>query len=211
MTENEYIKQNIEYPKLIFLAANIQYDIEPDDLQDWRTFENTYIHKMRDGQDHRVVAVLAALIVETAIDKTLTAWLPLYNATLLERSDFTHSMKEALLKALLIAPPIYCEASGIVRKIRNEFAHNIHIENLNQLANSKPGLIVKLNAIIPKICSGYESQGRIDQDLAVLASMTASGLFMMNKQIGSLRTKLADKDLIKFIFTIWDKIAQKRE
>jgi hypothetical protein len=90
--------------------------------------------------DDRLLAIVTALIVEDRIDAALSSFLPRY-AKLADQTDFTFSTKIALCEALAQIPPAILRAATIIRKIRNEFAHNLDITSFTGI---KPALIGEL-------------------------------------------------------------------
>ncbi|BAC92125.1 DUF4145 domain-containing protein [Gloeobacter violaceus] len=79
--------------------------------------------KLQGLQDHRLLAIVTALVVEDRIDKILEAFLPKYSK--LKENDFAFSAKVNLLESLNFVPPRLTTAAHCLRKIRNEFAHNL--------------------------------------------------------------------------------------
>ena len=82
--------------------------------------------------DHRLLAVITALVVENRVDRINAAFLPQYTR-LIENSDFVFSTKIALLEALNFVPLYITMSAHCLRRIRNEFAHNLERETLNDL------------------------------------------------------------------------------
>ena len=83
-------------------------------------------------EDDRLLAIVTALIVEDRIDAALRSFLPRYTR-LTEKSEFTFSLKIALLEGLGMIPSKLLNAATLVRKIRNEFAHDLEIQSFTQL------------------------------------------------------------------------------
>ena len=82
--------------------------------------------------DDRLLAIVTALIVEDRIDAALGSFLPKYQK-LAESTDFTFSMKIALCEALGQIPSSILTAATIIRKFRNEFAHNLGITSFGEI------------------------------------------------------------------------------
>ncbi|MEH1844422.1 MAG: DUF4145 domain-containing protein [Nostoc sp.] len=80
--------------------------------------------KVEGMNDHRLLAIITALLIETRLDNLLGLFLPRYSK-LLNASNFTFSMKINLLEALNFVPPSITTAAHCLRKIRNEFAHDL--------------------------------------------------------------------------------------
>jgi hypothetical protein len=74
--------------------------------------------------DDRLIAVVGALLVERATDDLLGSIMPSYKA-LKSRREVTHSIKIEILRALALVPTSILGHADLVRKIRNDFAHDI--------------------------------------------------------------------------------------
>lgn len=88
--------------------------------------------KLKDTRDERSLVLLSSLISEFLIDKLLNTVLPDYKR-IQENRDFSHSMKEDLLFSTKLIPNHIIECSKVIRKIRNEFAHNLDIDSLEKI------------------------------------------------------------------------------
>ncbi len=84
--------------------------------------------------DHRLLAVVTALLIENRLDKILKLLLPKYSK-LTDQTAFTFSMKIRMLEAFNLIPQQLLEAAHILRKIRNEFAHNLEITTFDQIGS----------------------------------------------------------------------------
>ncbi|MEH2419750.1 MAG: DUF4145 domain-containing protein [Nostoc sp.] len=81
-------------------------------------------NKVEGVNEHRLLAIITALLIETRLDNLLGLFLPRYSK-LLNASNFTFSMKINLLEALNFVPPSITTSAHCLRKIRNEFAHDL--------------------------------------------------------------------------------------
>src|ERR1043166_9666104 len=63
-----------------------------------------FFSKTADLKDDRLLAIVTALIVEDRVDAALQSFLPRY-ARLTSASDFTFSMKIALMESFAFIPP----------------------------------------------------------------------------------------------------------
>lgn len=103
--------------------------------------------------DDRLIAIVTALLVEGRIDRLLGTFLPRYSR-LTEATDFTFSMKINLLESLALIPPTITKAAHCLRKIRNEFAHDLDKINLENLPNK---IINPLKTLRDEIYRGKEA------------------------------------------------------
>ena len=103
------------------------------DLQ--RSLDTTWQH-YRELEDDRLIAVVAALCVEEAIQSLLQAIGPGFKE-LEEDADFSFSMKIKVARALQMLPARILTASDLVRQIRNAFAHNLDLKSFENLDSKK--------------------------------------------------------------------------
>jgi hypothetical protein len=78
--------------------------------------------KVEGLNDHRLLAMVTALVLEERIDKALAAFMPRYSAIFEETQLNT---KINILEALNFIPPHIIDACRIIQKIRNRFAHDL--------------------------------------------------------------------------------------
>lgn len=112
------------------------------------------LFKKVDGlDDHRLLTIVTALLVENRIDKLNFAFFPKYKL-LYEDTNFTFSLKIKLIESLNVIPPLFCHAANCLRQIRNSFAHDldfVHFEDLKK--DSKTEKI--LNKLITYASQAY--------------------------------------------------------
>lgn len=92
-------------------------------------------------KDIPAIVVVNSLIIENNIDDIIESLMPDYKI-LKNNTNFTFSMKIDILKALKVIPNFILNSCDIIRKIRNEFAHNLEIDDFDKL--DKP-LIKKMD------------------------------------------------------------------
>jgi len=102
--------------------------------------------------DHRLLALVTALIVEDRLDKILRAFCPRYKV-LTDQNEFTFSLKIRMLEALAFVPRHLTEAADIIRGIRNEFAHNLERTRLSQL---NPKYHRKMDGLLQRVYADQE-------------------------------------------------------
>jgi hypothetical protein len=81
--------------------------------------------------DDRLLAIVAALVVEEKLDHLLRLFLPGYHK--LQSEQFGFAMKIRLLEALKLIPFRFTSAADCIRLIRNEFAHDLEKRRFEQL------------------------------------------------------------------------------
>jgi Domain of unknown function (DUF4145) len=82
--------------------------------------------------DHRLLAIVTALLVENRVDRILSAFMPRYSK-LEDADDYSFSTKISVLEALNFIPPLITRAAHCLRVIRNEFAHHLEKTRFSEL------------------------------------------------------------------------------
>ena len=88
------------------------------------------------AKEERLLALIGALSMEEALDLFLGAYIPKYKR-ILKNTDFTLSMKIEIAHSLRLIPRHILNSADIVRKIRNEFAHDLSIHCFDSLDEKK--------------------------------------------------------------------------
>jgi hypothetical protein len=85
-----------------------------------------FLKRIKATGDDRSFTILTAVVVERYAEELLTSLAPSFadKANL----GFTFSQKLQILRALQLIPPHIIRAADLIRKIRNDFAHNINTE-----------------------------------------------------------------------------------
>ena len=126
---------------------------ELTDLGKWSDELGTFYERVNNSPDDRSFVVLMTLIVEFHIDSVYKCFFPGYKE-ILETIDFTLSLKIKILKGLKLVPDSIFNLADLVRAIRNEFAHNVEIDNIAQLKNYSRGK--KLISKLDSLCHQYQ-------------------------------------------------------
>jgi len=112
----------------------------------YKEYERVFIK----SEEDRLLALVGSLSVEQALDYFLAAYIPDYKY-LSENRDFTLLMKIDLGLSLRLIPKHFLNAADLVRKIRNEFAHNLNMKRFNSLkADTKGKLSAFCKVFFPK-------------------------------------------------------------
>lgn len=82
--------------------------------------------------DDRSKVLVSALVCEVYIDRLLGILLPGYKE-LIEDKEFPLSRKIKLLRAFKIIPLHLTQAADLLRKVRNEFAHDLDIDSIEKI------------------------------------------------------------------------------
>lgn len=141
------------------------------------------------ASDHRAIAVVFALAVEGAADSALEAFSPGFDE-LRKNSNFTFSLKVDFLKSLALIPPHILEAIGPVRKIRNEFGHNLHIHQFDDLPR---GFTDSLNCHLERVVPDFNKLLNTKERLRELTTALVLALLLYRHQIAMLREFLGSQ------------------
>lgn len=82
-----------------------------------------------DGGD-RAMAVCGALVLEQSLNNLLSTWIPGFHA-LDEERESTFAFKVELARACQLVPEHLVAAIGPIRKLRNEFAHDLELASFD--------------------------------------------------------------------------------
>src|SRR2546430_2053361 len=88
-----------------------------------------FYRRMESSGDDRSYVLVAVMVVESMCDDILRKVIPGFN-TLRDNRDFGFSLKIELLRALRLIPPAIPRCADCVRQVRNEFAHNLSIDKI---------------------------------------------------------------------------------
>lgn len=109
-----------------------------------------YERIIREAKEERLLALVGNLSMEEALDYFLAAYIPHYEC-LSENWDFTPAMKIGLVLSLRLIPKHLLDAANLVRKIRNEFAHNLQMKSFDSLETKiKRKLSAFFKVLLPK-------------------------------------------------------------
>lgn len=114
-------------------------------LEKLDTVSNLFKKSSKAG-DERSLVLVSALSAEYCLDCLLNELLPGYDK-LEENDNFTFSTKIKLLASFCLIPPHITLASDLVRKVRNQFAHNLEIEKIEDIRKTKPKIIDQLKGL----------------------------------------------------------------
>lgn len=117
---------NIEGPPEETIFSRLIVWCVPADWEKTSQAEVDEVFAQLSPEDDRAVAVVGALVVETAVDALLQAFAPGYK-DLEQKREFTLSLKIALAKALRLCPSRLFGAADALRVVRNDFAHSLSV------------------------------------------------------------------------------------
>jgi hypothetical protein len=95
----------------------------------------TMLQHIRSTGDERSLVIVSAVVTEAYLDSLLKEIMPGY-LSLAKHRDVTFSLKLGMLKAMRLIPSHVVDTADLIRRIRNEFAHNLDCSALNSLSSS---------------------------------------------------------------------------
>ena len=122
------------------------------DKKNWNEELPVLYERINSLEDDRSFVILMSIIVEFHLDKLLSIVIPDYDTKLKNNKDLTFSLKLELLNSMRLIPKQIFLFADCIRKIRNEFAHNLKIDNILELKTLNRRSIV-LN--LEQLCAEY--------------------------------------------------------
>lgn len=168
--------------KTVFTESFFDFEIVSENNQK----VNELQQRINNAQDDRSKIIFCGIIVEYYLDRILKCFF-LDFKELSDRPDFTFSFKISLLKSMQFIPNEIIQMCDIVRRIRNEFAHNFDIDNINQL---KPKLINTLNQIYLNQTKNKDSNIELFTKFKLVFNLGHSYLRTYEKNVKLLREKI---------------------
>ena len=147
-------------------------------------------------QDDRLLAIVTALIVEDRVDALLSSFLPRYSR--LTTNDFTFSMKIALAEAFALIPTRILSAATILRKIRNEFAHNLEMDSFSTLKKSLISDLTNLRNEVYGVFGKDEKKPKANflDEYKSIAFFCVAGLDAYRENLSYLRSFIERPEII---------------
>ena len=107
----------------IFHRTYMNFVLYDEDLKNRALLERLGAYK-----DDRSKAIIAALVCEKYLDRMLAVVFPGYSSDNLKNAPFDTKIR--MLQALRIVPLFVTKAADLLRRARNEFAHNLELDDL---------------------------------------------------------------------------------
>jgi hypothetical protein len=149
-----------------------------------------FMQRIEKTGDDRSFVIVSAVVVERYLDALLEAIAPTYRH-LSEKREFTFSLKLDLLSSLKLIPPHIVRVADCLRKIRNEFAHDLDCDQLERLdPRLKSALAQNVRELYDKQASSYPSAREMFKALTFLAIV---GYEDYRPNLAILREKIDDQ------------------
>jgi hypothetical protein len=153
--------------------------------------------RLRSVVDDRAFVILSGLSIEFCVDENLKVWLPRYAALGLSNDDhFMFSAKIKLLDAFQLVPQYLIRAAHCIRKIRNEFAHKIALEHLEEL-DAK--IIESLRRVVQEVVDDNKvvKASSVRELFDFLTSHVSMGLLAYRQNLQFLRMDIESPGYLK--------------
>ena len=115
---------------------------------EWNKDMPKYFQRLNKVEDERSFAILSASLLEYQFDKFLKEFIPEYKILVNKNTNF--STKINIVAAFNLIPKQFIIMSNLIRNIRNNFAHNLEVDNFLQLEDLKPCLINEMRQLWTK-------------------------------------------------------------
>lgn len=140
--------------------------------------------------DQRLLALVGALCMETALDALLERFMSDYD-NFKKDMDVTFSLKIKIAKGLHLIPQKILNSCDLIRRIRNEFAHDLNLSEFSSLPKNR------LDKLGPYV-RAFDIKGRNSREWVALyrdlVGFTALGLIAYSYQIKAFRDYLETDD-----------------
>jgi len=186
---------NFECPKgeAVFYNSTI-YSVEIKKEEVVNTIKN-YFQQVYELKDDRLLVLTADLLLENVVDNYLSAIMPLYKKNIADKRDFTFSMRIAIAKSLKLSPSKIFISTDLVRRVRNEFVHNLAIKSFKDL-DSK--FIIEMRRDVALFSSSVkDTTENLDDLFKNLAMYAYFGILNQIPNIRSLNTFLRSDDFLE--------------
>lgn len=125
-----------------------------DKNSDWNEDVPPYFKRLNKLTDDRAFIILAAAVLEYQIDRFLKCFIPDYKTLITDNTNFGFKIK--IVKSFRLIPPQITECADLIRNIRNEFAHNLQIDNFDEMTDQTK--LKKYLIDLDKICRDYKEE-----------------------------------------------------
>lgn len=170
----------------IFTHAFTDFQFSPNELP-------AILQRMENTGDDRSFVLVSAVVAERYLDVLLTAFAPGYEE-LAKNKDFAFSLKIELLRSLRLIPPHFMRAADLIRRVRNELAHNIDCDKLEDIAerlrNAMSSLVRELFG------DGTPNSSSARAMFRALCFVVLAGLQSFRTNVVILRETLDQGDLV---------------
>ena len=157
----------------------------------------------REATDDRLVALIAALCIESSIDALLGAMAPGFKDCA-QDTDFTFSVKIKMIRSLRLLPGRILTTCDLIRQIRNEFAHHVRYKRFEDLDNK---YFRKLEQYLRSFNTAKRDPKEAQRLFKDLVGFALMALIVYTEQVSFFR-QYSESDTGKIGFSEWCKRGQ---
>lgn len=156
------------------------YDSKDFDHTNARVLEA--IKREQNAKDDRALVLVSCLTVEASINEFIEAFAPRFHP-LFKKRDYTLALKTELARALALCPSWLFDCADTIRAIRNEFAHDLNVESLDDIS---PDKLRRLAECHLRLYPGESLPSTPREIVGRVAGRTLFGLHLYRNQIRRL-------------------------
>lgn len=175
------------------------FDHSNEITKDWNNEVPKHVKNFNQFTEDRNAVIYFALFVEYHVNKMIEILMPDFN-NLIGTSKASISLKINLLDSFKLLPKQIFESARCINNIRNEFAHEIEIinlEDLNSLPNDrKKKTVDKLTSLTNEYEGDYQYekvQDNLKNRFKSLCLNTISAFRVFEPSVNQLRTERIEK------------------
>jgi hypothetical protein len=209
MTKKKYRFHETDPTKALFHKPFANWDKDDD----WNKNVPGYFKRLNKLTDDRAFVILAATILEYQIDSFLKCFVPDYKSLISDTTNF--DLKIRIIKSFRLVPPQIIESADLIRKIRNEFAHNLQIDNFTDATEQSK--LKKHLVSLDRICNEYKDEMYYSSNNPTYTKKfkdvwrrSFSGFRSYEKNILLFRKMTEDKTFIEDLYLLATKKEKER-
>lgn len=164
-----------------------------DRMEEFQRELDEYWAHYKDLVDERAFVLVGALCVEDCLDRMINAFFPA-SKDLHENRDFTFSLKIDIVRACNLIPSRILQHCDLVRKFRNDFAHNLGFKTISDLGNERLQL---MDQAIKSYVPGEDLSVPPRDRFGHLVGFVCVALKIYTTHVQSMRTFVHTADFMK--------------
>ncbi len=181
---------------------------------DWNDDLPPFFKRLNEIKDDRSFVILASSVLEYQIDRFLKAFIPNHKLLVNDRTNFVTKIN--LIRAFNLIPEHFPDMLDNIRNIRNDFAHNLKIDNFNDANKSEK--LPKHIEEMKKLWNNYQNDMRYwneDKPLQLMYkdiwSVCIEGLRVFESNIRLFRQETEKKEFIDHLNKLSTELKNIRE
>jgi hypothetical protein len=151
------------------------------------------LNRIQSTGDDRSFVLLSAVVVERYAEELMKIIAPGF-ASLAAKRDFTASLKVEVLRSLRLIPPHILHAADLIRKVRNEFAHDLNVETFS---DCKESYVESLHRLAVETFGDKDPSRSHREAFRDVTFIALAGLQAYRSNFRKLRQKLTDLSVIE--------------